>query len=504
MRILLVNTNVSQSARNGAPVTPAPAGLISLAGVLRRANHEVRIVQLFSHVLNQDEGDLPLLRTETAGVLKSFDPELIGISARNVGAARRPANPIHLLEYFSVFYDARVVRAFRMQSKAAIVMGGTAFSLEPALYMKCAQPDFGLIGEAEESLPALVEAMATGDGFTGIPGLVRELADITTALAGRGRPADLAEIGVGACSAVEDFREWYYKDRGFALIQTKRGCPFKCIYCTTPFLEGCSYRYRPMAQVIDEMKAYRTAWGVRHFFIGDATFNHPLDHALEVCDALIHSGIQAQWTTEVTPLGVNDALCMAMKRAGCIGVTLGAEAFSDAVLNSYGKPYGVTDILHAAEMLSRHAIPFECCAIIGGPGETAETFARGMSFCEEHLRNVVIRFFDGMIVTSRTPSFDIAAREGVIDPARRYEDIVLGSDFKSIRRFEYFFPHVREGRPVLLSSLTARCRGPRWLQTSKDFMPDPATGEFAMLPEISVGHNDRPWWLNLHRQAEKV
>lgn len=91
MDVLLFNTNVTRCARSGYGLRPPPAGLISLAGVLRRLGHTVSIHQLTAHVLPQDEEGLPLLVEELRPIIAAHRPTLIGISARNIGAAIVPS-----------------------------------------------------------------------------------------------------------------------------------------------------------------------------------------------------------------------------------------------------------------------------------------------------------------------------------------------------------------------------------------------------------------------------
>jgi len=501
MNILLVNSNISRCARSGYGATPAPAGLVSLGGVLRSGGHCVRIVQATSHVAQQDEDDLPLVRAELDAVVTEFSPDLIGISARNIGAARKPANPFHLLQYHSVFYDARLVRAFRGLSSAPIVMGGTAYSLEPGLYTKHALPDFGLLGEAEDSLAALVEALEAGRGPRDIRGLLEGPCESRVDGATCGRVEDLSSIGVGACDLVESFRDHYYDGGGFAPIQTKRGCPMKCIYCTTPWLEGNSYRFRPLEHVLEEMKAYQEVWHVSHFFFVDSTFNHPIEHALEVCEGILEAGLNIEWFAEVTPAALNDELALSMKRSGCAAVTLTPDSCSDRVLQTYGKGFGVAEVANAVAVLKRHSIPFDTCLIIGGPGETRDTLAESIEFCRKHLRNNVVRFYDGMVVTTRSKSYDVAVRGGLIDPLVPYEEVVSRNDFRQAKGYQYFFPCMREGRSELLLWIERACRGKRWLLTSKDYVPDPRTGEFSLLEEVHTVPSARPWWRGLARST---
>jgi len=501
LNVLLVNGNVTRCARSGYGPTPAPAGLASLAGVLRRNGHSVWITQAASHVLPQDEESLPALRRELEAILARFSPDLIGISARNIGAARRPANPLNLLQYHSVFYDARLVRAFRMLTTAAVVMGGPAFSIEPRLYTKHAAPDFGLIGEAEESLLDLVEALEEGREPCGTKGLVEHPFERSADAVCCNQVGDLSFLGVGACDTTADFRSQYYEDGGFAPIQTKRGCAMNCIYCTTPWLEGNRYRFRPMNQVLEEMKRYQETWDVKHFFFVDSTFNHPPGHAMEVCDAILEAGLQVQWFAEVTPSTMDDKMAHAMKTAGCMGVTLTPDSCSEQVLKAYEKGFAVAEVANAVAVLKRHSIPFDTCLIVGGPGETRDTLAESIAFCSEHLANDVVRFCDGMVVTARSKAYDIAVSEGLIDPSVSYEELVSRNDFRGLKSYQYYFPHIKEGRSELLQWAQRVCAGKRWLLTSKDYIPDPQTGELALRPEVHTVPGARPWWRDLVRSG---
>ena len=117
MNVLLLNSNTTRCGRGVSTPTPGPAGLISLAGALRRRGHRVHVRQVHAHVLRQDDETLPLVRAEVAAILQAFPPDLVGISCRNIGAARRPANPFHLVEYYSAYYDARLVRVLREMTR---------------------------------------------------------------------------------------------------------------------------------------------------------------------------------------------------------------------------------------------------------------------------------------------------------------------------------------------------------------------------------------------------
>ena len=69
-------------------------------------------------------------------------------------------------------------------------------------------------------------------------------------------------------------------------IQTKRGCVYKCIYCTYRNVEGWGYRTRDPELVADEIEELKAKAGIHHFDFVDSTFNSPPGHALQVCEAI--------------------------------------------------------------------------------------------------------------------------------------------------------------------------------------------------------------------------
>lgn len=504
MKVLLLNCNSSRSARQGQDATPAPLGLMFLGAVLRRRGHHVRILQVRSHVLAQDEESLPLVQAELAGQFREFGPDLVGLSLRNLGAARKPANPFRLLEYFSVHYEARLVRAIRMIWDGPVVLGGSAFSIEPALYMKVAKADYGIVGEAEESLPLLAEALERGESPEAIPGLIRGPEEADGGLRRRALVHDLAGIGPAAADLVEDFRDLYCAHGGYAPIQTKRGCAMNCIYCTTPEIEGAPYRQRPLAHVVEEMTAYRDALGVRHFYVVDATLNHPMSSALAFCEAIRSAHLEVEWVASLNPGYVREDVIQAMAGAGCIGVTLGLESCSDRVLRAYGKGFDTAQIRHTVNLLRKHGIPFDCSMILGGPGDSPETFRETLDFCTEHLRDEVVRFHDGMTITRCTPSYDRAVREGYIDPSLPFEDLLLANDFRRVKAYTYYFPQVVKERGAFLASVQKACASGRWIFNGSDFLPDPATGDYMLSADFSMDREQRPWWTSLQRRSAET
>jgi hypothetical protein len=113
----------------------------------------------------------------------------------------------------------------------------------------------------------------------------------------------------------------YFARGGMGNLQTKRGCPFSCIYCTYPLIEGKAVRLRSPRTVADEAEALLRQ-GVKNVFIVDNIFNFPESHARAVCRAFMDRGVSLEWSCYAHPGYFSRPLAEDMKRAGCTGVEL--------------------------------------------------------------------------------------------------------------------------------------------------------------------------------------
>lgn len=176
----------------------------------------------------------------------------------------------------------------------------------------------------------------------------------------------------------------YYVRYGIDSIQTKRGCPLRCEYCTYPLIEGRVGRAREPSAVVDEMfEALEERPETRHFFIVDSVFNLPKSHAKEVCRELIDRGWTLPWTCYANPLGFDDEFAQLARTAGCAGMEIGSDSGCDEVLERLRKGFTVDqirrlhDICKSAEIADCHTF------ILGTQGETLDDVQRTLDFIVE-------------------------------------------------------------------------------------------------------------------------
>ncbi|MCP4247503.1 MAG: B12-binding domain-containing radical SAM protein [bacterium] len=128
----------------------------------------------------------------------------------------------------------------------------------------------------------------------------------------------------------------------FNPIQTTRGCPHSCNFCTTPGVFGRKFRQRPIADIIEEIREAKERYKSWCFIFADDDFGGNHKWALELCAAIEPLGIR--WASQCDILiSKNDRLLAAMKRSGCLGLILGLESPNQTTLSEAGKRFVKAD-----------------------------------------------------------------------------------------------------------------------------------------------------------------
>ncbi|MDP2158253.1 MAG: lipid biosynthesis B12-binding/radical SAM protein [Nitrospirota bacterium] len=345
MRVLLVSPN-----REHLPDPVFPLGLSYIASAIINHGHAVRVIDLcFSEDTDSDIRE----------AINAFQPEVIGMSLRNIDDVAFPKQHSYVQEYKTA------IGSLRTYSGAPIVLGGSGFTIMPEALMQELRADFGIVGEGEKAFPELLRRL--GDGGEKIVRSPERLKDLDSVIPDR----DLFD-----CNA-------YYRLGGMLNIQTKRGCPFECIYCTYPRVEGRTVRMRSAKAVADEIEQIMDKTGARHFFFVDSIFNYPVLHAMDICEEIIQRDLKIQWSCYANPAHMTEDLAGTMVKAGCTGVEFGTDSLVDEMLGNLGKSFTYSIIKEASDLCRKSGLKFCHFIFAGAPGETDETVMMNLERLEE-------------------------------------------------------------------------------------------------------------------------
>jgi radical SAM superfamily enzyme YgiQ (UPF0313 family) len=299
-----------------------------------------------------------------------------------------------------------VIRICRRSSSSPLVIGGSGYSLAPEELLQHLNVDFGMVGEGEEVFLQFVRSLERGDPVSPSPCLLMREKPFPPLIEG----ARVFSIQSPDRNLFETQR--YLEEGGMGNIQTKRGCPFSCIYCTYPLLEGKKVRLRKTEEVVEEIRQL-VEEGVDYIYFVDDIFNYPPSFAEALCREIIRSKVDVKWSAFVNPSFLNETLLQWMKEAGCVGVEFGTDSGSSRMLENYKKSFTREDIIQSSSLCLKLNINHCHYLLFGGPGEDSETIEESFHLMDQLDPTAVIAML-GIRIYPGTEMEKISIDQGVI------------------------------------------------------------------------------------------
>ncbi|MCU0462760.1 MAG: radical SAM protein [Bacteroidales bacterium] len=338
---------------------------------------------------------------EYVRMLKEIKPDYAGISFRNIDDVN-----IYRKESFINHYK-KIISLTRENSDAVIVIGGSGFSIYPKLLYEALEPDFGIYGEGETSLQQLITALDNGEDHKSIEGLVHRN-DGAIIANRRG-----THFRTPVLKFDDDLTDYYWQNSGMLNIQTKRGCPYSCIYCTYPLIEGHRVRTLDPDQIVKTLTELYRQKKIDYVFFTDSIFNISNEFNYELADRLIAADLNIKWGAYFNFTNIDRNLLERMKQAGLKHIEFGTDSISDEILEKWNKPFRVEDILRISDYCTELDIDFAHFLILGGYGESVKTLTETFENSKRITRSVFFPFI-GMRIYPGTRLHEIAIAEKVV------------------------------------------------------------------------------------------
>jgi radical SAM superfamily enzyme YgiQ (UPF0313 family) len=449
MKILLLSVN-----REKMPYPVFPLGLAYIAKALREEGHLVEVMDLCFSI---DPS------TDLRNCLYRFQPDLIGLSLRNLDNLTYPTSISYLKEV------EEVIKVCRESSSSKVVIGGSGYSLAPRELLRHLDVDFGIVGEGEEIFPQWVKSIEKGDSIAPSPHLLIKEKPFPRLIEG----ARVFSIQPPDRTLFKTRR--YLEEGGMVSLQTKRGCPFSCIYCTYPLLEGREVRLRRVDEVVEEIRQLGQEQASDYIYFVDDIFNYPPSYAEALCREMARVKVNVKWSAFVSPGFLTEDLLKWMKEAGCTGIELGTDSGSTRMLKNYKKSFTVEDVIRSSQLCSKFEVNHCHYLLFGGPGEDEETVEESFRLMDRLDPTAIIAML-GIRIYPGTEMERIARSHGVIDqdsnliypyfyiaPAlgRRLEDIIRE---KALERNKWIVPglEINITQNLMEQIRRFRIRGPLW------------------------------------------
>jgi radical SAM superfamily enzyme YgiQ (UPF0313 family) len=358
-------------------------GILSLAAVLERDGCAPRIVDLNRHYYRH---------VDAAGCSGIDDFARVAATEMTASGAQVYAFGSICSGYPLTVRIAREIKALAPES--VVLIGGPQASVVSTQTLE-AFPfvDFILRGEAEHSLPILLEEIGGRAGFDRVPGLTHRTPFGVQRNPDSPLVADLDELPSPAYHLTGELRGLHR-----ASLELGRGCPFACTFCSTNDFFRRKFRLRSPARVLRDMRALEAEYGIRDFDLVHDMFTVDAKRVQAFCHALMDSGEGYTWSCSARTDCVDEELIELMAAAGCKGMFFGVETGSarmQKIIDKHLDTHRAHEIIDIAE---RAGVRTTVSLITGFPQEN-----------RDDLRDTVRMFMHSARVPGSGPQLNLLA-----------------------------------------------------------------------------------------------
>lgn len=156
-------------------------------------------------------------------------------------------------------------------------------------------------------------------------------------------------------------------------VLATRGCPYPCSHCSFDHRQTFGRRMRKHSpkRFVDNLEVLASRYGVNAVSIEDDIFTIDRKYVVEVCEEIEERGLDLKWVVQTRVDCYDRPLLQRMKRAGCVGLSLGIESGNDRVLKKLKKGFTRAQALEGIRIAQEEGFMLRLLFMIGNPSETA-------------------------------------------------------------------------------------------------------------------------------------
>ena len=376
-----------------------PLGLAYIASAIK-ADHEV-------NCWDSNLADNPM--DELLQVLEKVNPQVVGLSLRNVDASTSYTRDWYYSSFVSMLKTIREKAPY-----CKIVVGGAGFSMfAKEVMQRNPEIDFGIIGEGEQSFAQLLRNLD-------IPERINNLVFWKNGRIYFTEIRQIENLEALTPPSREFFEMRRYNESGYSMnLITKRGCAFKCIFCSNNFISGNICRLRSPKSVVDEIEQMKNNYDIDNYRFADSTFNYPFDYAGKICNELAKRKLEISWIADFHPAFVNKSFIKEAVRSGCSQLVFSPDGASDNALAFLKKNLRVDHIKKSIALVKEIEGAKACYNFMYDlPKYNSEhlvALCKLIQMMEYSLREKLCGIYTTKVrIYPHSPLYDLAVKEGII------------------------------------------------------------------------------------------
>ena len=448
MRVYLINPPYIHPRLWGMPYILPPLETAYTAALLEK-KHDVRIIDAhiegWSNVEKIDEtrNRIGLKNEEIAARIKRWLPDVVGINVRFSG-------------WSSIAYEiASLVKS--IDKNIITFLDGQHPSARPKECLAHPDIDFVIIGEPEHTVFELVNTLEHGNSedLKKIRGIAFKKNGAVVVNPPRPLLEDLDTLPFPArhllpmeayFAAVRKYPLRGEIHKRWATMITSRGCPHKCVFCTSHIVNGRKWRPRSPENVVNEIEQLVKTYKIKQIDFNDDNMALDKKRMEAICDLIVERGLNIEW---YTPNGIradtlDKELLTKMKKSGCKKIRIAPESGVQRVVNQIiGKNLNLREVEKTVISCKKVGIKVGCFFVIGLIGETKQDIIESIKFAYKLRRLGADRFYFSIATPMYgTELYEQAKRRGFL--RKGFNDEALSSVEPLIETPEFTMQELRE------------------------------------------------------------
>lgn len=265
-----------------------------------------------------------------------------------------------------------------------VILGGPHVSFVPEEAIEHA--DFVVRGEGEMPFTGFLEAFEHRGEVAEIPNLSYWSGKDVIHNAPSNRATDLSKVPIPDLTLLRspgrDFR------RHVLPMETSRGCPFNCEFCSVGKMFGRKMRFRPIDEIIEALK--RGLHRAKSVFFVDDNFAANPERTKRLLRAIINAGLRINWSAQVRCDAARDEeLLDLMQRSGCAAVYVGIESINPETLERVKKMQTADSVAESIAKFHRRNIRVHGMFILGFDEDDRRSVRRTWRYALRNMLNTV-------------------------------------------------------------------------------------------------------------------
>ena len=340
-----------------------PIILAYVAAIIEKAGHNVILIDAHSLKLSEDS---VLVK------INSFKPDIIAFRVDTY----QFYNALEWIEYL------------KAATGLPVLVGGINMDLYPLETMSYKAIDFGLAGEAVNSLPAFLNCLENSKDYRNIPGLYWREGETIKFNPPLKETVNFDDYPFPARHLLpnEVYHSFVSKKKNFTIMLTQTGCPYRCRFCAISAIKKFrtpAYRKRSWENVVRELEICYYDFGIREVDIFDATFFLDSERDKKICEEIRKRGLKITWTCRSrVDIAREDVLKEAAK-SGLRMVFWGVESESQDILNTIHKDIRKEQTVRAINLAKKYGIKNLGFLMVGNSGDNRDSIYRTIDFAKK-------------------------------------------------------------------------------------------------------------------------